>query len=251
MMQRIKKENGWTLDIKDMSWVENTEQEVEFLIKTMRLKGTERILDLACGFGRHSIAFAERGFKVVGIDLTPDYIEDARKTAGKKNLGAQFICADIRDVRFQEEFDVVLNLADGAIGYLENDLENMKIFDVISNALKPGGKHFMDICNREHAERCFPERCWEAGSKSLSLANFKWDAMEKRMLYSESILPYGEITQPPALSNPYPGIRLYSKAGLKCILAERGMQILKTYSDYSGSKDSYKNLQLMVYSRKA
>ena len=59
-------------------------------------------------------------------------------------MNAKFICQDIRTITFDKEFDVVLNMADGAIGYLEDDGENHKIFSVIAKALKNGGKHFMD-----------------------------------------------------------------------------------------------------------
>ena len=149
--------HGWTLDIKNQSWVEDTESQVDFIIKTLRLTGKERILDLACGYGRHSLSLARKGYSVIGVDITPEYIDDARKTAKAESLNADFINADIRDVRFENEFDVVLNLADGAIGYLETDEENLKIFDVVSHALKSGGKHFMDICNAEHAEHYFPD----------------------------------------------------------------------------------------------
>ena len=45
-----------------MSWVEDTNRQVDFLIKQLHLKGTEKILDLACGFGRHSLEFARRGY---------------------------------------------------------------------------------------------------------------------------------------------------------------------------------------------
>jgi len=113
--------NIWTLDIKNQSWVEGTENQVDFIIKTLELSGKERILDLACGFGRHSLAFARRGYRVVGVDITKDYIEDARREAKSGSLEVEFIQADIRELKFENEFDVVLNLADGAIGYLEND----------------------------------------------------------------------------------------------------------------------------------
>jgi hypothetical protein len=53
----------------------------------------------------------------------------------------------LRHLKYRDEFDVVLNLADGAIGYLEDEVENLKIFDLISSSLKPGGKHVMDVCN--------------------------------------------------------------------------------------------------------
>jgi len=123
--------HGWTLDIKNQSWVEDTENQVDFIIKTLNLTGKERILDLACGYGRHSLSFARKGYSVVGVDITPEYIDDAEKTAKAESLNAVFINTDIRDVRFENEFDVVLNLADGAIGYLETDEENLKIFGIL------------------------------------------------------------------------------------------------------------------------
>ena len=52
--------HGWSLDIKSMSWVEDTENQVDFIIKTLNLNGTEKILDLACGYGRHALSFARR-----------------------------------------------------------------------------------------------------------------------------------------------------------------------------------------------
>lgn len=63
-MKAMKKDwyqKNWTLDIHNMSWVEDTNRQVDFLINQLQLKGTEKILDLACGFGRHSLEFARRG----------------------------------------------------------------------------------------------------------------------------------------------------------------------------------------------
>lgn len=243
--------SGWSLDIKNQSWVEDTENQVDFIIKTLELTGKERILDLACGFGRHSISFARRGFSVVGVDFTKDFIDDAVKTAKSSFLEIDFILADIRDLKYDNEFDVVLNLADGAIGYLESDEENLKIFDVISRALKPDGKHFMDICNAEHAEICFPKRNWDIGSKMLSLPGFDWDKEKRRMLFKDWGITFGEIAKKPeTIPEDTTGIRLYSKAELDDIFRERKMQIIKTYSNYYGKEASYKEIQLMVYSKK-
>lgn len=71
----------WTLDIKNQSWTEETVKQVDFLIKTLHLQGNEKILDLACGFGRHSLEFARRGYTVVGVDITKVYVEDAQQVA--------------------------------------------------------------------------------------------------------------------------------------------------------------------------
>ena len=68
---------GWTMDIQNMSWVEETKNEVDFLIDQLKLQGNEKILDLACGYGRHSLELARRGYDVTGIDITSEYIEYA------------------------------------------------------------------------------------------------------------------------------------------------------------------------------
>lgn len=241
--------HGWTLDIKNQSWVEDTENQVDFIIKTLNLTGEERILDLACGYGRHALSFARRGYSVVGVDITSEYIDDAQKTAKTELLNADFINADIRDVQFENEFDVVLNLADGAIGYLESDEENLKIFDVISRALKSGGKHFMDICNAEHAEHYFPKFNWEVGEKALALSKFEWDEKTRRMLFGGWDIPYGVPAKKPDIATGDP-TRLYSIAELNSILQYRGMSIIHTFSNYYGKEASFKELQLLIYSHK-
>jgi len=240
----------WSLDIKNHSWVEDTKQQVDFIIDQLKLLKGQRILDLACGFGRHSLELARRGFYVVGVDITKEYIEDAVKCAKAENLSAHFIHSDIRDIEFCNEFDAVLNLADGAIGYLENDMENLKLFDVIAKALKPGGRHFMDICNAEYAEFFFPSYSWEAGEKSLSLSQFQWNQKEKIMLYGGKTISYGAPLDKIEILYGDP-IRLYSHEELEMILKDRNMVIKETFSNYYGKAECPEELQLMVHSVKA
>ena len=239
---------GWTLDMKNQSWTEDTENQVAFIAEALQLRGDERILDLACGYGRHALALARRGFSVVGVDITQELIDDANKNAP---ANAQFFCSDIRDVQFENEFDVVLNLADGAIGYLETDEENLKIFDVIARALKHGGKHFMDVMRAEHAEAYFPKRWWEVGEKEIALAVFDWNPATRRSSYGGGKIRFGEIAQVPDPEiAPKDPVRLYSKEELRDILQARGMEIVSAYSNYYGKPDTSKELQLMVYSQK-
>ncbi len=221
----------WTLDILGQSWVEQTPHEVDFVIEALQLQGGERILDLACGFGRHALELAARGYTVVGVDITPAYIEEAQRRA--QNLThTTFICADIRDVTFCREFDVVLNLADGAIGYLESDAENLKIFDRIAAALQPGGKHLMQVCNGAYAIKHFPKRHWEFGQQALSLAEFEWEAATSRMLYAGYTFPYGEPFTPPIEPAAPTSARLYTVPELEAIFQARNMHIVQAFGGY-------------------
>lgn len=240
----------WTLAIQDMSWVEQTARQVDFICEVLQLRGGERILDLACGFGRHALELSRRGYLVVGVDITSDYIAEAKKQVQAQGLKAEFMCADLRDVGFKDEFDVVLNLADGAIGYLEDEMENLKIFDTVVSALKSGGKHLMDICNGAYAAKHFPRRHWEIGEHTISLADFEWDSRRSCMFYGGLELRYGEVLTKPAVIHSNP-TRLYNLQELALIWQGRCMVIRQAFGDYDiavpASDDAF---QLLVYSQK-
>jgi hypothetical protein len=198
---------------------------------------------------------ARRGYTVVGVDITAAYVADARETAQREGLGrAEFVQGDVREVAYEGEYDVVLNMADGAIGYFDTDAENLRLFDVIGRALQPGGKHVMGICSAEHAAAHFPKRHWEAGSRSLSLADFAWNAAKSRMNYLSRVLRFGEPLEafPDAFPpDEGPGTRLYTLAELAAILGERGMAITAAYGAYDTSVPaSPAHLMQVVCSRK-
>lgn len=241
----------WSLDIKEQSWVEDTARQVDFIINTLGLTGSERILDLACGYGRHSLELARRGFRVTGVDLTRDYIEDAKRTAEAERLDTEFILADLRDVAFHEEYDVTLNLADGAIGYLEDDAENEKIFSVIADALKPGGRSIIDIINREHAEMHFPKKHWEIGAHEISLPCFDYDPAARRMLYGGFTIPFGVIAKPPESIEAHSSTRLYDFAEVAAVFSRYGVTALTGYGDYDKETPmDHRHIQMLVVSEK-
>jgi SAM-dependent methyltransferase len=241
---------SWTLEIQDMSWVEQTAAQVDFVCGVLELRGRERILDLACGFGRHSLELARRGFHVVGVDITADYIDEARKRAEEEGLDTEFVCADLSETSYRDEFDVVLNLADGAIGYLEDDAQNLRVFDTVSLALKQGGKHLMDVCNAAYAAKHFPRRGWEVGSRGLSLSDFEWDSASSRMVFGGVELKYGEVLTKPEEISCDP-VRLYTLPELEAILRNRGMVVRQAFGDYDRTvAASDDQLQLLVYSQK-
>lgn len=239
----------WTLDIQNLSWVEDTKRQVDFLIEKLGFCGGGRVLDLACGFGRHSLELARRGFDVTGVDITRDYVEYAASVAERENLNARFIYSDIRDVKFENEFDVVLNMADGAIGYLESEEENLKIFSVIARALKSGGKHFMDIMNGSYAVTHFPCKMWDEGEKCLTLSEFEWNNDTRTLVYGQLDYPYGKPLEKPTITEGNT-IRLYTLDEIKAIFGEIGMEVCETFADFSGKGSSDNDIQLMVYSRK-
>lgn len=241
----------WSLDVKKSSWVESTNKQVDFIERVLGLSGKEKILDLACGYGRHSLELARRGYEVVGVDITSNYIEDAEKSASQEQLDAKFICSDIRDLDFESCFDVVLNMADGAIGYFESDEENLKTFKVISDSLKSGGKSIIAICSQEHAKMHFPKKHWEIGEKSISLPQFEYNHKTKRMLYGGFNIKFNEIAKPPKNIEAHSSIRLYSFEEITKIFNGLNIDTKMCLGGYD-EKVSYhhKLLQMVIVSQK-
>lgn len=241
---------NWTLEIKNMSWVENSAREVDFILDLCDLRPGARILDLACGFGRHALELAKRGYAVVGADITPAYISDAQENARRLGLNnAEFICCDVREVAFREEFDLVLNLADGAIGYLESDEENLKIFDIIARALKRGGQHVCDLVCGDYADAHFPVRLWEAGEHAVSLSEFDWNPETRIMLFGNQDVPYGATMSRPEIPEDDP-TRVYTIGEIREIMKQRGMCVCGAYAGYSRQSAGAQSFQMLVHSQK-
>jgi SAM-dependent methyltransferase len=112
-----------------------------------------RLLDLGCGVGRHSLLFAERGWKVTGIDLAAPSLEYARQEASDAGLDAQFHLADITRGTLPPNQDLIL-LAYGTIGTLAPGMAR-RLVAACRRALSPGGLLVFDAFRRPWFDRQF------------------------------------------------------------------------------------------------
>ncbi len=179
----------------DMAWTERTGSEIDRALTMLRPEGGERILDLACGTGRHSLELVRRGFSVVGVEIGPELVEIARRDADQEGLEATFVQGDLRELDFAEEFDIVLNLNDGAVGYFETDEENLRTFEVISRALKPGGQNLIQVPNVLYARAHLPQRSWIPSSSMVELVEHRWNKKDRYMEGAMIPVRFGEVLE--------------------------------------------------------
>src|ERR1051326_4028388 len=78
-----------------------THREIAFLEACGLLRAGQRILDIACGGGRHSLAMARHGALVTGLDLGPAAIAAARRRAHKVSLAVEFVQGDVRAMEYE------------------------------------------------------------------------------------------------------------------------------------------------------
>lgn len=117
------------------------------------------VLDLCCGPGRHSLAFARRGFQVTGVDRTVSYLETARAAAAREGLKIAFVQEDMRRFRRPAAFDLALNLF-SSFGYFEHEAENLQVLRHLCLSLKPGGQALLEMAGKEPLARTFQPRTW-------------------------------------------------------------------------------------------
>lgn len=120
------------------AFTKGTEQEVAFLVDALGLTPGMRVLDVGCGPGRHSLALARRGCDVTGVDLSPEFVDLARRAATDEGLRARFEVLDVRDLAFAGEFDAAICLCQGGFGLL-GGADEESVFGRIVAAVRSGG----------------------------------------------------------------------------------------------------------------
>jgi SAM-dependent methyltransferase len=228
----------------EMAWTDRTAPEVDRVENILQTRGDERVLDMACGSGRHSLELRRRGFEVVGTDISPDLIEIARRDATEAGLDVDFVHADLRQLDYEEAFDLVLNLNDGAVGYLESDEENRRTFEIISRALRPGGRNLVQLPNVLYARERLPQRSWIPATSMVELVEHRWNKKAKRMEGRMIAVRFGEVLED--LDGIEFSQRLYSIDELRDLYASVGMELLRVYNG-SGRPKEPKASQFEVF----
>jgi ubiquinone/menaquinone biosynthesis C-methylase UbiE len=143
----------WWQAMFDTDWIKifayknrDTRRESIALRSLLGLPDGSKILDVACGDGRISIALARLGYQVTGLDASKSLLESAQKKAKRAGLGIEWILGDIREIGISEQFEAAVSIFT-SFGYFQNDSDNLKALKSISRALKTGGRLILDLEN--------------------------------------------------------------------------------------------------------
>jgi D-alanine-D-alanine ligase len=140
----------------------NTVQDVDLVQRTLGLRPGDRVLDLCCGQGRHSVELARRGLRdVVGVDQSAYLISVAAARASTGGHTVAFHQADARDLPSGDAaFDAVLLLGN-SFGYFHDAGDDEQLLREIRRVLRPGGTLVMDLADGDWLREHFEPRSWE------------------------------------------------------------------------------------------
>jgi ubiquinone/menaquinone biosynthesis C-methylase UbiE len=186
------------------------------------------LLDVPCGFGRHSVPLARAGHRVVGVDRSESLLAEARRRAGGERW-PRLVLADYRELPFPDEsFDAALNLFT-SLGYL-GDEPDTKVLGEIGRVLRPGAPLVVETMHRDLLVREFRERDWRLlGEGRLLLEQRTFDACSGVAQTTQTL-----IDKTGGRDSRSIAVRVYTATELVAMLASAGFEEAKCYGDLGG-----------------
>ncbi|HSK03785.1 MAG TPA: class I SAM-dependent methyltransferase, partial [Kofleriaceae bacterium] len=163
-----------------------TQAEAEFVANAMQLTPGAQVLDVGCGYGRHAMELAARGFHVVGLDLSTPLLLRGGEEAQRRGLQINFVRGDMRELDFDAQFDGAYCLF-STFGYFDDET-NKRTAANIAHALKPGGRVLIEILNRDYVIADLPTRVWWEGDGCVVLEEVELNYFSSRIQVNRSVV---------------------------------------------------------------
>lgn len=205
----------------------DAEKLVNLILSNIDLQPRADVIDLACGAGRHSMLFAEKGFNVTAVDLSENLLNVARKTAQELNLKINFVNGDLRNFCITSKYDLAVNLFT-SFGYFKNDEENFYLFSDAFELLRNSGYFVIDYFNTNFIRENLVPRSEDFidGKKII----------QEREIVGERVIKNILITKNGTKKNYMESVRMYSDIELISAIENSGFKIEKIFGDFNGSK---------------
>lgn len=210
--------------------------QIDLIARTLNMKKEHRILDLACGDGRYTYLLNDLGYRVVGLDLSRELIDEGREKYGSLNL----IVGDMRSI--PGSYDIILSLFT-SFGYFDEDSENDRVFRAVHDSLEDGGWFWLDFLNPGFIEEnLVPETVTEISSVCQVIERRK---IVKNRIEKDIVFFDGHEEKRYRES-----VRLYSRKELESMFKKNDFEIGGCLGDYHGCQWREETERTIIYGQK-
>ena len=237
--------HGVTLDLwRKAIPAKQTIDEADFLAGELQIKPKARLLDVPCGNGRVSIELAKRGFRVTGLDISAEFIEEARAAVVKtEGIQAKFILGDMRELDFAATFDGAFCFGN-SFGFMKY-VDMGKFLNGVARALKPGARFIAETAMA--AESLLPDfeeqTSHEVGDISLTI--------KERYIAEESCVDSEYIFERKGMSETRKAKHwIYTVAEITRMLEQAGFEVIEIFGSLKREPYKLGSNDLIVIARK-
>jgi D-alanine-D-alanine ligase len=220
-----------------------TRQEIDVVIDALKPAMGDRILDLCCGQGRHSLEMARRGFhKVEGLDRSHYLIQRGKSQARKEGLPVKFREGDARKLPFPTDaFDVVAILGN-SFGYFDTVEDDLRVLKEVCRVLKPWGKLLIDVTDGDYVRSNYQARSWEWIDKKHFVCRERSLSADQQRLISREVI---NNVEEGVLADQFYAERLYTPETLGTLMKEAGFTEPTVHSSFSPNSQRNQDLGMM------
>src|SRR5262249_135376 len=186
-----------------------------------------RLLDVPCGDGRLAIELAKRGYRVAGVDISPEFLAAAREgSAGNQAL--EWRQADMRELPWRNEFDGAF-CAGSSFGFL-GDEGDQAFLDAVGRTLKPGARFALD--GLKPADAILPQF---RERQDMTLGDIRFEAENRydprtATMESRYVVTRGAATEVKAAVH-----RIYTLMQLQAMLSDAGFRDVESLGSFDGA----------------
>jgi SAM-dependent methyltransferase len=215
---------------------------IDALLKHLNPPAGSRMLDVACGKGRHSIYLASKGYQVTGIDISADSIEEA---LGFQAENLEFFVHDMRLPFRMNYYDYAFNFFT-SFGYFHSRREHDNAIRTIAQALRPDGWFVIDYLNPHYVENHLVYKS-EIKKDEVNFIITRW--LDEDYFYKKIVVEDEENLHEPLEYTER--VAKFSLGDFNDMLAYQGLQIQDVYGDYQfGSYDVNQSPRMILLARK-
>jgi SAM-dependent methyltransferase len=198
----------------------DAERIVALIVKTLAVAPGSRVLDVACGAGRHARAFRDRGLRPIGLDLSPHLLMRARAVANVPLIRADMRYLPVRTA----SMDLTVNLVT-SFGYFETDADHQRALGQMMATLRPGGWFVLDFLNATHVRATLvAEETSTLGGEQVDVA--RWLGDDGRFVHKTITVPDGRQF--------VERVRLFESEELAAMIAGAGGRVRHCFGGYDG-----------------